>query len=346
MASTSVTYSETASVVKCSSCGRDYSLAEAGSLGSTAVERSARAGDFAKAHEIDLASAYSVLLGIISLEAALSMSGGLHSAADPKAINYDPGFRSAVENGTLTRQQAVQRGDRVAYASRFAERHDLDMNLAFMIADNEITLAEALQRKTAPEVTADTLPDPGPSTVRRLPLAGSLALALAALCAWAYWSGSWDRGRDNSAGTVTPESHPFGASTPTEVTSATPRPPAATEAEARSTAPAPSSVELVENENGTLTQVSGPDPQSVLEAFCWHPRNRARLSPRSLTPSAVQSSGDQIGLIADLEHGSAVKAVVISRDPRSRRWRIGNGQTPIGFLDSIPVSAPPIAAGS
>jgi hypothetical protein len=334
MASTSVSHSELASAVTCSSCGRTYSLAEAGSLGSTAVERSARAADFAKEHGIDLASAYSVLLGIVSIEAAMSMSGGLHVAVDQRAITYDPGFRNAIENGTLTLQQAVERGDRVAYASRLAQRHGLDMNLAFMLADNQIALAEALQRKTSPELGADTAPDPGVTNVRRRPLAAALTLALAALCGWAYWSGSWDRGRDG---------RPQSASTRTEASSATPYPRAAIETQARSGAPASSSVELVENEKGVLTQVTGPDPKSVLEAFCSHPRNRAKLSPRSFAPSAVRSSGDQIGLVEDHEHGSALKAVVISRDPRSRRWQIGNGKIAIGFLDSIPVSVPAIS---
>jgi hypothetical protein len=350
MSSTSVPHSDVASVVTCSSCGRNYSLADVGSLGSTTAERSARAAEFANQHGIDLASAYSVLLGILSVEAALSMSGGVHVAADPKASTYDPGFRNAVKNGTLTLHQAVQRGDRVVYASRLAQRHDLDMNLAFMLADNQIGLSEALRRRDAAAGRPDTSPDPEVPNVRRRPLPAVLTVALALLCGWGYWSGSWNRDRDAGGEAATPGLRSHKATKNVEASSAELHSRTATEAQDGTEAPAParvsSPVEIVVDRLGAPTLVTGPDPRSVLEAFCSHPQNSARLSPRSLVPSAVRGSGDQIGLIEDYEHGSGMRAVVISRDPRSRRWRIGNGRTPIGLLDSVPVSASKITAGS
>ncbi len=161
-------------------CGRKHSLARVGELGSTPDERYHRALEQSKSLGIDLASAYSVLLGIIPREKALS-TRDQSEGSDPGAAKryspsvptegpleylpqrsepveargvpalgeamYDPGFGSAVAAGFLTVEQAVMRGDRVFWALRIAQKHGLSMGVAFMIADNKVRLDEALREK-------------------------------------------------------------------------------------------------------------------------------------------------------------------------------------------------------
>ena len=70
--------------VNCVSCGKYSSLETATRLGATPQERFQMALGFARVHRVDLASAYSILLGIIPYSKALSVPG---------SYNYDPGFR-------------------------------------------------------------------------------------------------------------------------------------------------------------------------------------------------------------------------------------------------------------
>src|SRR6185436_21029992 len=108
--------------VTCASCGRFTMLKNAKDLGETPQERFHRAYGFARKHRIDLASAYSVLLGIIQIEEAFPI---------PAADAYDPGFRDAVSRGFLSVQQAVERGDRVLYATTISLNYGIHMRDAF-----------------------------------------------------------------------------------------------------------------------------------------------------------------------------------------------------------------------
>ena len=76
----------------------------------------------------------------------------VRSAASParggkRVANFDPGFRTAVDRGWLTVQQAVQRGNREAFATRLSRRHGIPMAQALKIADNRVRLAEVLRKK-------------------------------------------------------------------------------------------------------------------------------------------------------------------------------------------------------
>ena len=116
----------------CHACGQKLELTWIRDLGATPHKRYRRALDYASANRIDLASAYSVLLGIMSLETAREFRGvepaePPESAGKPwandgpssetKEFSYDGGFHKAVTQGYLTASEANQRGDRVYYAS-------------------------------------------------------------------------------------------------------------------------------------------------------------------------------------------------------------------------------------
>jgi len=62
-----------------------------------------------------------------------------------------PGFAAAVLDGCLSPQQALERGDRRALAMRLSLRHRLPMDLALRVADNRVTVHQALQQKAAQE---------------------------------------------------------------------------------------------------------------------------------------------------------------------------------------------------
>ncbi len=142
----------------CNRCGRAYDLSAAAKLGSTPQERYQRALGYAEANGLDLASAYSVLLGIMPLEMGQAIHESEATAASepaaasdstivptPTACPYDLAFQQAVNQGHLTVRQAMERGDRVVFASKLVQKRGLKMSQAFMVADNRLTIRAALQ---------------------------------------------------------------------------------------------------------------------------------------------------------------------------------------------------------
>ena len=81
-------------VVPCSGCGRSYRFAVDRPRGSGDPERYRQARAFSETNSIDLASAYSVLEGIMSLEEARALRPG---GAKPAAPTAPASERSALE---------------------------------------------------------------------------------------------------------------------------------------------------------------------------------------------------------------------------------------------------------
>jgi hypothetical protein len=137
--------------VTCQACGKVHELVDSEELSMTPKGRYMRALDYSQSEGIDLASAYSVLLGLMSPDLAQQIArNGTHDsppidgAGEPNA-DYDRGFRKAVAGGHLTVKLAAMRGDRVKFASDLAREHGLPMHVAFELADNRISLREALE---------------------------------------------------------------------------------------------------------------------------------------------------------------------------------------------------------
>jgi hypothetical protein len=290
-------------------------------------------------HKIDLVSAYLVLHGILPREAATPLGDGATKVgprrsgtsatsgetpeettpSDVKLTSFDPGYCEAIENGYLTFQQAVERGDRVAFATDFSRRHDLEMDLAFMVADNVIGLDEALRRKAAQQEKR-YVPPPVPSSAPegRRSIGVPLLLVLVALGGWVVWS------RESGGEAESRRSVPRAASAATPVSDGS-----------RASSPR---VEFLVDESGALTEVWGPDPASVLGSFCSHPWNASRYVFQSIAPGVVPNVAERVGIMRDRDRGSVV-SVLIARDPRSRRWHIGSGQGPITFLEGSSAGA-------
>jgi hypothetical protein len=148
--------------VDCGNCDRELSLITAGELGATDDEQNQRALAYAEYHRIDVPSAYSVLLGNMALQDALdareARAAEGRTTASPEVIaemtgdddaeteedgGFDPGFESAVAEGFLTAEEALERGERKSLATYLAGLHRIPLRLAFKVADNRITLAEA-----------------------------------------------------------------------------------------------------------------------------------------------------------------------------------------------------------
>ena len=330
----------------CRGCASRYRVSVNRPTASAETSRYQNAKAFAEANGIEMAAAYSVLEGIMSLEEARQMrpveTGGRGrpqpESADattgpplrPPApavpakpageTDYDPGFADAVRDGCLTAQQAMERGDRQSLIARLAQRHRLTPELAAQVADNRTTVHLALQRKRDHE--RRVVERPPASISHRLwnvMVLGMGALILGGLLvrAWAEWDDYLAARAQAATAPAVPAVAGPGAVAP----------PAAPAAPAP---PTPSLTLPRTDAAGQLVEVSGPDPRSVLVAFCNTGRNAGRRQPFGIGPSLPPSAAGRMGLFRSLDQPEApLRAIRIWREARSGRWSAGNGHDPI-----------------
>ncbi len=381
-------------VASCSGCGRGYRFAVDRRHGATDQERYRRAKEFAEVNGIDLAGAYSVLEGVMTLEEARGLarvipqspSAGLESPAAttavaklpaatatppanlpaaPRAVAgpaaadrsraaagiqasaptrvavasgsasgprsgrgpglaeaevpYDPAFSEAVRDGCLSIQQAVERGDRRALAARLAQRHRLSMNLACKVADNRITIHQALQQKAAIESREPPRPQTSIShgvwnfMITSIGLMVASAFAFRAYQEWeGYFAqrGMLSLGPRMANAAVRPVARPA------------PAPPVPQ--------PPPPLTVPKTDATGQLVEVVGPDPKSVLIAFCSTGRQGGLREPMDVVTGVPPNAALRFGLFRHLDQpGMAVRAIRIRRDANSGRWVSGDGRNPI-----------------
>ena len=334
--------------VDCGNCDRELSLITAGELGATDDEQNQRALAYAEYHRIDVPSAYSVLLGNMALQDALDtrearaaegrttaspeviaeMAGDDDDAETEEEGGFDPGFESAVAEGFLTAEEALERGDRKSLATYLAGLHRIPLRLAFKVADNRITLAEAtLIVAQNPELAPD-LPRT-PATRRERVLAWTLGvLLLAAIGIQA--AHIWHRASQP----------PFPRGQLSMQRAAAPR--EISEAEPRRRAVA----DLTTGDDGALLRIEAPDPSSVLRSFCDSgPRE---CEPVELAPARPPFPGTRIGVFRDLDRLNSRFAIRIFKDRETSRWVAGDGVQPIPTMpepdylkdvDRVPVRA-------
>jgi hypothetical protein len=365
---------ETPLVVPCSGCGRSYRFAVDRSRGSGDQERYRQARAFSETNTIDLASAYSVLEGIMSLEEARALRPGGAKPAASKApatdrsaleealrdaiaeetpasstlpdadsrqaatvrsavpgkgrasglvesdVPFDPGFAEAVREGRLTPQQALERGDRRSLAQRLSQRHRLPMELALRVADNRITVQKALLHKAAIE---SRVPPPAQTSVSHgvwnfmIFTIGALILAGLGVHIYDVW-GDYLTQQGGTSLIATPASASARQPAPAPVQDSMPPepPPALTVPRTDAT--------------GQLIEVLGPDPRSVLVAFCRSGRQSGQREPMEISPTVPADAAARWGVFRNLgQLDSPVRAILIRKDARTGRWSAGDGRSPI-----------------
>ena len=173
-------------IVQCHTCSQEYDL---GSM----LERVDLANlhqdalVLAKGNEIDLQASYSVLLGILGLDAAKDGCDPnlcpSHNTTDPDPDeDYDHAFVDAVKAGHLTLEQAMRRGNRHAFAKSLAEQHRLPLEQALAVADNRTPLLAAIRaRKPKPRINLD--PEPPRRAAVPLAIAAAVILVVAVVIA-------------------------------------------------------------------------------------------------------------------------------------------------------------------
>lgn len=279
----------------CPDCGHGNDLSRLLELGATPAERAERTTQFAEQLDLDLASAYSVLLGIMSPEECKNPPA--RRARPPQSeeaapTHYDPAFRDAIAAGHLTIRQAVERGDRCAFASKIAQKHSMTMNLAFRVADNEIQIAEAIERLKSPAPTSAAKS----SSTWHLWLFKAAAVVVLMVC-------SWGIGRMQ---VTSPDSGV-----------------AATRDQPRANLigdPDRPRESMVVVDPAGPTQINGSDPRTVLDAFC-------RVAPPDLRRTPLRVSPTDAGWVGFFREDGQTFSIDIAKNPGGDGWVTGNGKS-------------------
>lgn len=299
---------------RCGRCGQRYHLQLAGDFDAARDDLARRASVFARANDVDLPSAYSVLLGIATRDEvselhAASKQEARRRAGRPTEVpetapRFDAAFRPAVEAGHLTADEAYRRGKREVYVKRLVERHRLPQELACSVADNRLSLLEALHRRTPGQAVVIRI-EPTPARSSRALLICAIVLLTSAVAALHWWQAE--------------ELAPSGRSRVRLGTA-----------------------EVYTDDSGRIVRVVGASPDDVLLTFCRQRPPEARLRATGVMP-AVEEHAVRIGVLHPADNPGEVLAIPIREDELTGRWFAGDGLRPLepkrapdGALEAIP----------
>ena len=301
--------------VRCPSCSSDYVLHVPDDAAKFKARLAARAVTLVRLGRLDLSSAHSVLLGVMTLDQvpvsdSVSVTPPLQSpplqpapdVAPPppqeasRGMAFDPAFRHAVESGDLTPAQAMQRGMRAQYIDMLAARYRLGRPLAEEVADNRIALMEALR-------ILDPEPD-RPQTPRTVGTTSSLA--------WERWA---------LAAVV-------GIAVMVAILSARAR----LIARARPGTPGSRYVWSVRGADvlvdgyGRALKVSAIEPETVLSAYCAVDEPRRYIAVDEIPWEAGDGAqSTRLGLLRRVGHSDELLSIVVREDRESGQWIAGDG---------------------
>ena len=229
-----------------------------------------------------------------------------------KQAGYDRNFEPAVSEGLLTVEEAIRRGNRVAYAEHLAQRFRLSERLALRVTDNRARLADVL--RATGKISGHPPPRGGigaPQRLQALTLVLGL-LALSGLFGLHEWRHQREMGRRLEALQIPA---PQAEVPPTDSTHAV--------------APPRGSRTSIERDGwGRITKVSAGHPADVLSALC-EATPFAACGMMEIRPTEPPFPGRRVGRFSVRHATEQTEALTIRRDRETGRWVAGTGLRPI-----------------
>jgi hypothetical protein len=249
--------------------------------------------------------------------------------------DFDLGFLKSIQQGHMTIQQAMMRGERDAFAARLMRRHRLPESTAYAVTDNRISLGDALERKKRSAAATGSPAEREGSRHRRFPVPTALfALGIGLLGLSAViWSGK-EQPPPREAAAADPHSAP-----------ATSQDGAETDGEEARSAVLLASTRVRADGLGRVIQIIGPDPTSVLRAFCESTPSALGLEPVEVTSAVPESQNARLGLFRDFSAPGSLYAIRMRKDGQTGSWVAGSGVAPVqvGEAPRLPDGATRIA---
>jgi hypothetical protein len=303
-------------------------------LGQTVAEHYRLAMAFSRDSGFDAASAYAVLLGVLSPAKADELRRSAEQCAptekaDPVSpgaqreylqLEFDPAFAPAIESRHLTVEQAVARGEREVYAMGLVRRHRISKERACLVADNKMTIRSAIREAEQARVReAEATKRQSParsgsgSGLWRLGAVAFLVLGVTAV-GWFTWKQRIQPSRGTAREVFVPAQR-------RETPSIDSKPAAPPVERIGSDA-----TEIRTDAHGRVIEVVGPDPMSVLVAFC---ELSEELTPLEITSTMPAVRDARLGLFLDQTAAGGPSAIRIRKNAQTRRWAAESGGGPV-----------------
>ncbi len=323
----------TATEHTCENCGAGYRIEILRSFEKTRDRLGRAAREFGQEEGIDLPGAYSVLLGVMSLEQLVEIAEAKLSSSSqgsPGLFDYDPEYKGAVAEGLLTARQALERGSRKAQILRLEQRHDLPRDLAELVADNRLSLLAAVRKREMRKTTHDKITVRWEDRPRPRPFLAAAVAILATLAVGGYglrlWLAQVDMAHqaDRAEAVAIAAERLVERSNPEETTLPVPE-----------VGAAPAGTSITTDQNRQPLEIRGPTPKAVLLAYCSAGEDANFVEPVELASAEPNQRGLRFGILRDWRDGTRTHAIQIRQDHRTRRWFAGDGAHPIPRLEPI-----------
>jgi len=288
--------------VDCQDCGHGHDLSRSGELGDTGKKQYDTAQDFSTRNGVDLPTAYSVLLGLMTLAEARETDNAKKEETKKERPRHEPTPSVEIETAP----------DEPAPLGRKNHRWSVLQRKTKPKKEQKVTIH--VERDMAKERRRIT---PG-QLVLVLALAG-ITIGLSGRHAYRTYRGLVEEGRDAQQTTAASAAAVENAAQE-KLNEAR---------ENQSAVPDALRAELQHDSDGVLTQVSGPNPMSVLLAFCKDAEGTSHREPLELAQAAPPSPDERYGVFRDFARLETNHAIRISQDRETKRWFAGNGRGPV-----------------
>lgn len=314
------------SPVRCQDCGHEHDVSRSAELGETGKEQYTNANEFSRRNGVDLPTAYSILLGLMTLQEVRDEDA---AQREKQREANAPAVETPVSDDPVFPPEEPGSQDDLALEipeSLLGELEAQDES-SFPVAKPEPRKRRS--RPAAPGRRSNvTIQVERESAPRRSLTWGQLALVsvLAILTigfsgryAFQKWRGMVEEGR--AAKAISVAAAKAQASADEKVLEET--------RSTQPTVPAALQPKIERDANGRVLYVIGPNPLTVLEAYCEVTSGTYKREPLELAQATPPDPGERFGIFRDFARLEYNHAIRISLDNETNRWIAGNGRGPV-----------------
>ncbi|NIM62566.1 MAG: hypothetical protein GTN89_03025 [Acidobacteria bacterium] len=335
--------------IRCQDCGHEHDLSRSSGLGETAKEQYELANEFATRHGVELPSAYSILLGLMTLAEAHEATAAKKekqrekNTPEPAPAPLNDGSTALPEIDPMV----------AAQAAADAAKPDPGPDDAVLVldaddADNDRTSdalpvssaqprkrysnaarhrrARAKEEKVTIHVEREMAEQRRKLTWSQgilLAVLASLTLGLSGRHAYRTWQRLVEEGKNAQKMTSASAKAVEGAEEKAVAR--------AREEQRGSSVPNAMKPQVVRDANNRVTQVIGTTPMSVLLAYCEavSTTDTYEREPLELAQATPPTPNQRFGIFRDFSQLESDRAIRITQNRETKRWIAGNGREPI-----------------
>ncbi len=341
--------------IECQDCGHEHDLSRSTELGETGKEQYDLASEFATRNGVDLPMAYSILLGLMTLQEARDAVAEQREKQREKTA-------PAATTRPVADGPALELDTTVGVADAPSPGTDSSILVLDSETDTPILVldTDGAETNTAPRTT-DTAPTPKRrysnaarhrrprpreqkvtihvereaakerrkltwSQIALLSVLASMTLGFSGRHAYLTWRGLVEEGKTAQRNTVA-SAQAIQSGDEKKLANALKK---------QASGPDALQATVQRDLENRVTQVIGPNPMTVLMAYCEaiSQSDTYEREPLELAQATPPTPNERFGIFRDFSHLETNRAIRISRDHETRRWVAGDGRTPIPTRDA------------